>query len=70
MIILVEIEGGNKMASCETMKKGQVYVCEDCGFEVEVIKECNCHEDPNCPHDVHEDCCDFQCCGKPLALKK
>ena len=27
------------MASCETMKKGQVYVCEDCGFEVEVIKE-------------------------------
>lgn len=51
-------------------EKGQVYVCEDCGFEVEVIKECNCHEDPNCPHDVHEDCCDFQCCGKPLALKK
>lgn len=35
------------MASCETMKKGQVYVCEDCGFEVEVIKECNCHEAPN-----------------------
>ncbi|MCI7223317.1 MAG: hypothetical protein SOY60_03650 [Fusobacterium gastrosuis] len=59
------------MASCETMKKGEVYVCACCGFEVEVKKECSCSTGDNCETHTHDhDCCDFVCCGKPLELKK
>jgi hypothetical protein len=56
------------MAHCHEMRVGQVYVCEDCGLELRVVKEC---------HDVGEPtdkcACDpegFQCCGKPLKLKE
>ncbi len=29
-----------QMASCHEMKMGQVYVCEGCGLELQVVKEC------------------------------
>lgn len=59
------------MASCETMKKGEVYTCSDCGFEIEVIKSCDCSTGDNCETHTHDtECCDFVCCGKPLELKK
>ncbi len=56
------------MASCGEMKKGQVYVCADCGFEVEVVKECKCDHDSACQPDK-EHCCGLECCGKPMTLK-
>lgn len=56
------------MASCGEMKKGQVYACADCGFEVEVVKECKCDHEAACQPE-HDHCCDFQCCGKPMTLK-
>ncbi len=57
------------MASCGTMKKGEIYACADCGFEVEVKKECNCPEE-DCTPNADGVCCDFECCGKPMQLKK
>ena len=33
-------KGGNIMSNCYKMKKGEVYVCEDCGLKLQVIKEC------------------------------
>lgn len=57
------------MASCETMKKGEIYICSSCGFEVEVKNTCNCSTGDNCETHDHK-CCEFNCCGKPLELKK
>ncbi len=57
-----------KMTDCHDMKKGQVYMCEDCGLELTVTKECEECE------DTIEACgcapCKFICCGEPLALKE
>lgn len=59
------------MASCETMKKGEVYKCGCCGFEIEVKNSCNCSTGDNCETHSHDhECCEFTCCGKVLELKK
>jgi len=56
------------MSKCDEMKKGQVFVCEDCGLELEVIKECE-----ECGPDSDKACgyeeCEFKCHGKALRLK-
>lgn len=57
------------MVSCDQMKVGEVYVCEDCGLELEVKKSCNC-VDEHCHPMADGVCCDFVCCGKPMTLKK
>jgi hypothetical protein len=50
------------------MKLGQVYVCEECGLELKVVKECR-----ECGEDAADcDCaepCTFSCCGEALKLK-
>lgn len=49
---------------CFELKKGQKLVCDDCGFELTVIKECD-------QHCKGEGCCEineFKCCGKPMNL--
>ncbi len=55
------------MASCHTMSVGEIYVCKDCGLEVEVKHECKDHgvpeKDCGCPP------CNMTCCGHPLELK-
>lgn len=59
------------MVTCENMKKGEIYACSCCGFEIEVKKECNCATGDTCStHDHSHECCDFECCGQPLQLKK
>jgi hypothetical protein len=55
------------MTSCHEMKLGQVYMCEDCGLELKVIKECQ-----ECGTDESEctlDDCAFKCCGQEMKLK-
>ncbi|EGQ79150.1 hypothetical protein HMPREF9094_1821 [Fusobacterium animalis ATCC 51191] len=63
--------GGNDMVSCENMKKGEVYKCQSCGFEIEVKEACDCGTSGNCEtHDKNHECCEFTCCGKPLVKVK
>jgi len=50
------------MVSCENMKKGEVYKCQCCDFEIEVKNACE-------THDASHECCEFTCCGKPLVKK-
>lgn len=57
------------MVGCHDMRLGEVYVCEDCGLELEVVKEC---DDVDTPAD---ECscattCAFECCGVPLKVKE
>ena len=46
------------MAACKDTKLGEVYVCEKCGWELEVKKECSC----GCTDDIH-------CCGQSMTKK-
>ncbi|UCE19031.1 MAG: hypothetical protein JSV84_01400 [Gemmatimonadota bacterium] len=59
------------MLSCHDMKAGDIYICEECGLELQVVKECSeCEtstESCGC-EDTTSDCV-FSCCGKEL-LKK
>jgi hypothetical protein len=62
---------GGKMASCHDMKEGEVYVCQTCGLELQVIKECKDAGQPvdSCGcHDDHSGC-SIQCCGEALSKK-
>jgi hypothetical protein len=55
------------MAHCHEMKAGQIFVCEDCGLELTVTKECT-----ECSEEGEECCsgdCIFSCCGSDLVLK-
>ena len=56
------------MPNCHEMTKGQIYVCEGCGLELQVVKECKEAETPA------ESCacgpCTFVCCDGPLKLKQ
>jgi hypothetical protein len=55
------------MARCDDLHEGDVYVCEKCGLEIEVIEECS-HDD----EDADETCRveEFVCCGEPMTLKE
>ncbi len=59
--------GGTQMGTCHEMTKGQIYVCEDCGLELQVVNECtSCGTSAEeCKHTT----CEFICCDKPLKLK-
>jgi hypothetical protein len=51
------------MADCGSMKKGDLYVCKNCGLELEVSKACSC--------GAGETTCvvPLQCCGKDMVKK-
>ncbi len=54
------------MASCcVDLKVDQVWVCETCGLEIKVVKECDCLRETSkaCAPDLCLTCCD-----KPLKL--
>ncbi|WP_255336326.1 hypothetical protein [Methanosarcina sp. KYL-1] len=50
---------------CGELKKGQILVCGECGFELQVVKECGeiCTTGACCTGDV-------MCCGEPMNLKE
>ena len=56
------------MAGCHEMKMDEVYVCEDCGMELKVVKEC-C-EDETEQQTCQCEPCVISCCGKELAKKE
>jgi len=51
------------MVSCEELKKGDVFVCEECGLELTVSKACDCAEEGVCTEEG------FSCCGQTMAKK-
>ena len=53
------------MAVCSEMKAGEVYACESCGLELQVVKTCADEEEGACGCSEA-----ITCCGKPLALKQ
>jgi hypothetical protein len=50
------------------MQLGQVYFCEGCGLELQVVKECDeCGEEAaECACEEH---CTFSCCGEEMKLR-
>jgi len=58
------------MSSCNDMKKGEIYICDDCGIELQVIKECEHSEsDDGSSCNWCGNNCGFTCCDKPLRRK-
>ena len=59
------------MPSCHDMKNGEVYVCSDCGIELQVVKECKDVGTPAESCECHATAapCTFSCCGKELVKK-
>jgi len=60
------------MPNCHEMREGEIYVCEECGIEVKVVKECQEVGAPaaGCEHgDPGDDHCAFRCCGADLKKK-
>jgi len=53
------------MASCSEMKAGEVYVCADCGLEIQVLKSCADSEEGACSCSEP-----LSCCGESLTLKR
>jgi hypothetical protein len=56
------------MPRCDEMHEGEVYYCERCGLEIEVIEECS-HEDGE---EADEVCRpeEFVCCGEPMSIRE
>jgi hypothetical protein len=53
------------MATCSEMKVGEVYVCQHCELEIQVVRSCADSEEGACA------CAEaMTCCGGPLTLKK
>ena len=59
------------MSNCHEMKKGEIYVCGDCGLELEVVKECKDVGmlSEECACHSEGDSCMISCCGKALMKK-
>ena len=57
--------------SCHDLKEGDTLVCEDCGLELKVLKQCKeCGTsagEGGCSDEADD--CGFSCCGEPLKLK-
>jgi hypothetical protein len=52
------------MANCVEMKKGDIFLCETCGLELQVAKTCACivGKEVSCTVPL-------QCCGKDMIKK-
>jgi len=55
------------MSKCSDMKLDEVYVCEDCGLELAVVKECGDEETENATCECTP--CAITCCEKELVKK-
>lgn len=56
------------MPNCYDMELGQIYWCEACGLELEVVHECEQRGDD--PESYVCEPCEFSCCDGPLKLKE
>ena len=60
------------MPNCHEMKNGEIYKCQDCDIELQVIKECKNRDIPSeeCSCRSNTDECIISCCGNPLVKKE
>lgn len=49
---------------CSELKEGQILICERCGIEFKVVKQCG---DERCNIGCVGD---IDCCGEPIKLKE
>ena len=56
------------MPHCHDMKEGDIFVCLDCGLQIEVIKECKDYEPSKGECSCNE--CRFICCDEYMKLEK
>jgi len=54
--------------NCHDMRKGDVLVCEGCGLELQVTKECKDCGEPASACECGP--CTFVCCDKELEIRK
>jgi hypothetical protein len=52
------------MANCSEMEIGDVYVCKQCGLELQVTKACQCKPGESGGCEVP-----LQCCGQEMVKK-
>jgi hypothetical protein len=56
------------------MKKGEVYVCGECGLELQVVSECRDADkdaaECGCHDEDEKEPCELSCCGRELTLKQ
>jgi hypothetical protein len=58
------------MPKCHDLKKNDVYICEDCGLELQVVKECRCDDSTQeCACYTEPNACVFSCCGEEMRKK-
>jgi hypothetical protein len=60
------------MPGCHDMKKGEVYSCNECGFEFKVTKECKdvAKGAKACACSIDDEgCCEMTCCGEPMVKR-
>ena len=50
------------MAHCHEMKTGEIYECQSCGLQLQVLTSCGDTAACSCTEPV-------SCCGQPLTLK-
>jgi hypothetical protein len=57
------------MVTCNQMKKGEIYMCEECGLQIQVIEECDTSRISSyeCASGTG---CSFTCCGEGLVKKE
>jgi hypothetical protein len=58
------------MPNCTEMKAGEVYVCSDCGLELQVVKSCTKEGSHGGSCSVEGGGCVLRCCDEELVLKK
>lgn len=56
------------MATCHEMKEGEIYTCDTCGIELQVVKQCGSEGKVECSIPEEQDC-HFTCCGEELKKK-
>ena len=52
------------MTTCVDMKVGQIYVCPECGVELQVVKACGESDHPSCGPEE----CKLMCCDQEMQL--
>jgi len=59
---------------CHDYKKNDLFICPECGLELQVVAECkNAHKDETscvCHDEKQPDACRLSCCGHELQRKQ